>query len=487
MATCWRRFLTKLLKVTLWQFFVVVRSFTADSNLLQPTESVNTTPHTSHFLVFHRTHFNVTSTLAQGSRCVARTSYMSHPHALMMWLFLTLCDSHFYSLLSTFSLIFLFILLFFTFFFNVEDKNPAHFCEWGLWHPGRERSSHNSQGESQLYIFEDNEAVITMIIEGRSPTRRRFRNPQRCAWLGISQNQFIFQVREGGQLRLSHLTPLRRRPVGVLARISRSPVELLCGQQREAHWVWGASPAPSSRTPYHGFRLRGPHCAEVLFHCHRLPLHLLHRAGPRWVPHSGANTAPSPCWRVWWSSRPPSVHRVPCGWALPPLPRPQSGCRAAFSTMPCSAVDPCSCVNLRKLVEEFHTCEMKVDSDLAVDSRSARWCFSTPLTNSDILVHANQLIDGPEHRNCGAARRIDWEIGPTSCNNWLFWVGLVSVPQHGNQAYRTVVKDRIWIVQRICTPFFLRNVTDGMLSLWNLLTCEHCLAHCLFFDFELDE
>ena len=32
--------------------FVAVRSFTADSSLLQPTESVNSTPHTSHFLTF---------------------------------------------------------------------------------------------------------------------------------------------------------------------------------------------------------------------------------------------------------------------------------------------------------------------------------------------------------------------------------------------------------------------------------------------------
>ena len=30
----------------------------------------------------------------------------------------------------------------------------------------------SSQGESQLYIFEDNEAVIKMIIKGRSPTTR---------------------------------------------------------------------------------------------------------------------------------------------------------------------------------------------------------------------------------------------------------------------------------------------------------------------------
>ena len=29
--------------------FVAVRSFTADSSLLQPTGGVNTTPHTSHF------------------------------------------------------------------------------------------------------------------------------------------------------------------------------------------------------------------------------------------------------------------------------------------------------------------------------------------------------------------------------------------------------------------------------------------------------
>ena len=46
-------FFTKLLRSDTLQdfFFVVVRSFTADSNLLQPTVCVNSTPHTSHFLV----------------------------------------------------------------------------------------------------------------------------------------------------------------------------------------------------------------------------------------------------------------------------------------------------------------------------------------------------------------------------------------------------------------------------------------------------
>ena len=58
----------------------------------------------------------------------------------------SLYDSPFHCLFSIFSLIFLSILLFFTFFFffHVEDKNPAHSCEWGPWHPCRERSSHRA-------------------------------------------------------------------------------------------------------------------------------------------------------------------------------------------------------------------------------------------------------------------------------------------------------------------------------------------------------
>ena len=33
-------------------------------------------------------------------------------------------------------------------------------------------NTRSSQGKSQLYIFEDNEAVIKMIVKGRSPTMR---------------------------------------------------------------------------------------------------------------------------------------------------------------------------------------------------------------------------------------------------------------------------------------------------------------------------
>ena len=46
-------------------------------------------------------------------------------------------------------------------------------------------NTHFSQGESQLYIFEDNEAVIKMIIKGRSPTTRHVSRTHRVAldWL----------------------------------------------------------------------------------------------------------------------------------------------------------------------------------------------------------------------------------------------------------------------------------------------------------------
>ena len=45
--------------------------------------------------------------------------------------------------------------------------------------------AHSPQGESQLYIFEDNEAVIRMIIKSRSPTMRHVSRTHRVAlhWL----------------------------------------------------------------------------------------------------------------------------------------------------------------------------------------------------------------------------------------------------------------------------------------------------------------
>ena len=45
--------------------------------------------------------------------------------------------------------------------------------------------THSSQGKSQLYIFEDNEAVIKMIMKGRSPPMRHVSRTHRVAldWL----------------------------------------------------------------------------------------------------------------------------------------------------------------------------------------------------------------------------------------------------------------------------------------------------------------
>ena len=52
-------------------WFVAVRSFTADSSLLQPTVCVNTTPHTSHFLIDLHAHAWLKS-------CVCRAHIMCH-------------------------------------------------------------------------------------------------------------------------------------------------------------------------------------------------------------------------------------------------------------------------------------------------------------------------------------------------------------------------------------------------------------------------
>ena len=86
--------------------------------------TVNSTPHTSHFLVDSQ-HFLCDIDIGSRTRCVARISYMCHLHVVCC---LILYDSPVYSLLSIFSLIFLFILLI-IFIFHVGGKNLAHSCE----------------------------------------------------------------------------------------------------------------------------------------------------------------------------------------------------------------------------------------------------------------------------------------------------------------------------------------------------------------------
>ena len=102
--------------------FVAVRSFTADSSLLQPTGSVNTTPHTSHFFTDSHAH-------AWLKLRVCRAHIMCHPHVFV----LTLFDSTFLSLLTIFSLIILSFLLPINFIFHdVVDKFPCSLSDEDL-------------------------------------------------------------------------------------------------------------------------------------------------------------------------------------------------------------------------------------------------------------------------------------------------------------------------------------------------------------------
>ena len=48
-----------------------------------------------------------------------------------------------------------------------------------IWCGPHSHNTHSSQGASELHIFEDNEAVIKMIIKGRSPTTRHVSRTQR--------------------------------------------------------------------------------------------------------------------------------------------------------------------------------------------------------------------------------------------------------------------------------------------------------------------
>ena len=61
----------------------------------------------------------------------------------------------------------------------INDLDNVDFLPWNV------QSSHQ---RSLLYVFEDNEAVIKMIIKGRSPTMRHF--SRSCSWLVIWSNQF---------------------------------------------------------------------------------------------------------------------------------------------------------------------------------------------------------------------------------------------------------------------------------------------------------
>ena len=62
---------------------------------------------------------------------------------------------------------------------NPNKREPEMLSNCRMWTTFPH--THPPQCESQLYIFEDSEAVIKMIIKGRSPTKRRVSRTHRVA------------------------------------------------------------------------------------------------------------------------------------------------------------------------------------------------------------------------------------------------------------------------------------------------------------------
>ena len=87
--------------------------------------------------------------------------------------------------------------LFLEMFSRVSDGSRKPECDFHKHHKSQRKIDvmknidsvpshvHSSRQEALLYVFEDNEAVIKMIIEGRSPTRRHVSRTHRVAvdWL----------------------------------------------------------------------------------------------------------------------------------------------------------------------------------------------------------------------------------------------------------------------------------------------------------------
>ena len=76
-------------------------------------------------------------------------------------------------------------------------------------------NTRSSQGESQLYIFEDNEAVIKMSIEGRSPTMRQVSRTHRVA-LDRLFHRINLGPKDSNQIRRHQPTTRRHTDQGQL-------------------------------------------------------------------------------------------------------------------------------------------------------------------------------------------------------------------------------------------------------------------------------
>ena len=255
-----------------------------------------------------------------------------------------------------------------------------------------------------------------------------------------------YWVGEGGQLRLSHLTPATPSAgLGFgsdLATLGANPMREWCLERPGAHWVWEGLPHRPHDRRIMVFD------SEVLFHCHRplLPLQP-QRAGPRWVqiprrtqlhlielagvggplkttsvsPCAGVGghlkttiVSPSPWNHCALCHRPAGVGGllktiVVSPWTglvvdskttiISAVPRkPPSFLRVLCPTL-CSTVDTCSSWTIW---ETFFSC---------------RW---TRILRS-ILVLLSQPT--PTLQTTSASC-IDWKVGPSADNFWSIWVGI---------------------------------------------------------------
>ena len=68
---------------------------------------------------------------------------------------------------------------------NLRNQMPTKHTNLGLTNVVHVSSNGKSSGSSAvLYVFEDKDAVIKMIIKGRSPTMRHVSRTHRVAWIG---------------------------------------------------------------------------------------------------------------------------------------------------------------------------------------------------------------------------------------------------------------------------------------------------------------
>ena len=115
-------------------------------------------------------------------------------------------------------------------------------------------NAHLSEKESQLYIFEDNEAVIKMIIKGRSPTMKHVSRTHRVAldwlfdrtnldgkiqiWYVVSKNQLADILTKGSFMRdewhdLLHFSNIMNDTTFSCSHLSKSHPFLSAGKQSE--------------------------------------------------------------------------------------------------------------------------------------------------------------------------------------------------------------------------------------------------------------